>query len=198
MSDLPLLRFIPFRRSDIVALCRDGLAQDKARELQFDFAREKIEHYFQNDFHKIKQRLKDSYAPLDPDADTRMLEGLSEEDSSSSLVETLAEVLERANYEKVTDKALQRALKSSSLFQVRLFVDLNDFEEVLLYTRGASKRQETLSELFGLWRRKVRFTNYDRVLLYIRLKANVDSESTLGDCQPGSTILRLFQNSARS
>lgn len=194
MSDLPLLRFIPFRRSDIVALCRDGLAQDKARELQFDFAREKIEHYFQNDFHKIKQRLKDSYAPLDPDADTRMLEGLSEEDSSSSLVDTLAEVLERANYEKVTDKALQRALKSSSLFQVRLFVDLNDFEEVLLYTRGASKRQETLSELFGLWRRKVRFTNYDRVLLYIRLKANVDSESTLGDCQPGSTILRLFQN----
>lgn len=194
MPELPLLRFIPFRRSDIVELCRAGLAQDEARARQFDAAREEIEYYFQNDFHQIKQQLKDAYAPLDPDADTRLLEGLRGEERSSSLVDTLAEVLERANYEKVTDKALQRALKSSSLFQVRLFVDLKDFEEVLLYTRGASKRQETLREFFGLWRRKVRFTNYDRVLLYIRLKSDVDSESTLGDCQPGSTILRLFQN----
>jgi hypothetical protein len=194
MSELPLLRFIPFRRSDIVALCRAGLARDEVKVSQFDVAKEQIEQYFQSDFHQIKQQLKDAYAPLDPDADTRMLEGLHGEERPSSLVETLAGVLERANYEKVTDKALQRALKSSSLFQVRLFVDLNDFEEVLLYTRGASKRQETLRELFGLWRREVRFTNYDRVLLYIRLKADVDSERTLGDCQPGSTILRLFQN----
>ena len=194
MSELPLLRFIPFRRSDVVALCRAGLAQDEDRAQQFDAAKEKIEYYFQGDFHRIKQQLKDAYAPLDPDADTRMLESIRAEERPSSLVETLAGVLERANYEKVTDKALQRALNSSSLFQVRLFVDMNDFEEVLLYTRGASKRQETLSELFGLWHRKVRFTNYDRVLLYIRLKADVDSESTLGDCRPGSTILRLFQN----
>ena len=194
MSELPLLRFIPFRRSDVVALCSAGLAQNEARAHQFDVAKEKIETYFQRDFHQIKQQLKDAYAPLDPDADTRMLESIRVEESPSDLVETLAGVLERANYEKVTDKALQRALNSSSLFQVRLFVDMNDFEEVLLYTRGASKRQETLRELFGLWRRKVRFTNYDRVLLYIRLKDDVDSESTLGDCQPGSTILRLFQN----
>jgi hypothetical protein len=194
MSELPLLRFIPFRRSDVVALCRAGLAQDEVGMQHFDVAKEKIEHYFQGDFHQIKQQLKDAYAPLDPDADTRMLESVRGQEGSSNLVEMLAEVLERANYEKVTDKALQRALKTSSLFQVRLFVDLNDFEEVLLYTRGASKRQETLRELFGLWRTKVRFTNYDRVLLYIRLKDDVDSENTLGDCQPGSTILRLFQN----
>jgi len=194
MPELPLLRFIPFRRSDVVALCQAELAQDETRAQQFELAREKIEHYFQSDFHQIKQQLKDAYAPLDPDADTRMLEGLRGEDRPSDLVETLAGVLERANYEKVTDKALQRALNSSSLFQVRLFVDLNDFEEVLLYTRGASKRQATLRELFGLWRRKVRFTNYDRVLLYIRFKTDVDSESTLGDCHPGSTMLKLFQN----
>lgn len=194
MSELPKLRFIPFRRSDLVALCKTGLAQDEAKALQFDLARDKIEHYFQHDFHQIKQQLKDSYAPLDPDADTRLLQGLRGDATPSGLADSLANVLERANYEKVTDSGLQRALNTSSLFQVRLFVDMNDFEEVLLYTRGASSRQETLRELFGLWRRTVRFTNYDRVLLYIRLKPDVDSDSTLGDCQPGSTILKLFQN----
>jgi hypothetical protein len=121
------------------------------------------------------------------------VESLSGQKESSELVEILAQLLERANYEKVSDKSLQRALKLSSLFQVRLYVDLDDFEAVLLYTRGASKREETLKELFGLWRRKVRFTNYDRVLMYIRLKSDMDSESALGDCQPGSTILKLFQ-----
>ena len=194
MSDLPPLRFIPFRRSDIVRLC---LAEDvlgEAGKQQFRRAQERIETHFQHEFHQIKQALKDAYAPLDPDADTRVVSTLSEQKGSSGLVETLARLLERANYEKVSDKGLQRALNLSSLFQVRLYVDLDDFEEVLLYTRGASKREDTLKEFFGLWRRKVRFTNYDRVLMYIRLKSDMDSESALGDCQPGSTILKLFQN----
>lgn len=194
MPELPRLRFIPVRRSDVIALCKAEIAHDDVRSREFELAIEKIECYFQREFHQIKQQLKDIYAPLDPDADTRLLQGLHTDVEPSALADTLALVLERANYEKVTEKALQRALKSSSLFQVRLFVDLDDFEEVLLYTRGASERQETLRELFGLWRRTVRFTNYDRVLLYIRLKADVDEESTLGECQPGSTILRLFQN----
>jgi hypothetical protein len=194
MSDLPLLRFIPFRRSDIIRLClAEGVLEDTG-EQQFRRAQEKIEKHFQHEFHQIKQALKDAYAPMDPDADTRVVETLSEQDGSSSLIESLAQLLERANYEKVGEKGLQRALNTSSLFQVRLYVDLDDFDEVLLYTRGASQREEVLREFFGLWHRKVRFTNYDRVLLYIRLKSDVDSESALGDCQPGSTMLKLFQN----
>ncbi|MEP0203075.1 MAG: TMEM143 family protein [Halioglobus sp.] len=194
MSELPLLRFIPFRRSDLVQLCSEQGSLEEHRHQQFLLAREKLERHFRNEFHDIKQTLKDVYAPLDPDADTRATTKLDTQTPSSDLQGMLADVLERANYEQVTDKGLQRALKSSSLFQVRLFVDLDDFEEVLLYTRGATEREETLRELFGLWRRKVRFTNYDRVLLYIRLKDDVDADSTLGDCQPGSTVLRLFQN----
>lgn len=194
MTDLPRVRFIPFRRSDIVRLClRDGQL-DESGERQFLQAQAKLEHYFQGEFHRIKQEIKDLYAPLDPDADTRLVDALKGERAPSGLVEALAQVLERANYEKISDRELQRAFHSSSLFQVRLYVDLSDFDEVLLYTRGPGKREETLKELFGLWRRKVRFTNYDRVLLFIRLKSDVDTESTLGDCQPGSTILKLFQN----
>jgi hypothetical protein len=194
MPELPLLRFIPFRRSDIVRLCLSESALDDEGQQQFRRAYEKIERHFQDEFHRIKQELKDTYAPLDPDADTRVVEALKNQGGPAPLADTLARVLERANYEKVGDKGLQRALQSSSLFQVRLYVDLNDFDEVLLYTRGASKREETVRELFGLWRKKVRFTNYERVLLYIRLKSDVDSASALGDCQPGSTILKLFQN----
>jgi len=194
MTELPLLRFIPYRRSDIVRMCLSGGRLDQAGERRFLQARDKIENYFQRDFHLVKQQLKEAYAPLDPDADTRVVEELRDPEAAQGLLATMAGVLERANYEKVTEEALRRALKSSSLFQVRLYVDLNDFEEVMLYTRGASRRQETLRELFGLWKRTVSFTNYERVLLYIRFKPEIDSDSALGECQPGSSMLKLFQN----
>jgi hypothetical protein len=193
-QELPLLSFIPFRRTDVVAmLLADGTlsTEDKARFLQ---AKDRIESYFQQEFYQIKQQLKDVYAPLDPDADTRLVAEFRQPEAAVGLSQMLEEVLGRANYEKVTNKGLKKALRSHSLFQVRLHLELDDFEEVLLYTRGASRREETLREFFGLWRRRVKFTNYDRVVLYIRLKEDIDSESTLGVCQPGSTMLKLFQN----
>ena len=194
MDELPLLRFIPFRRADIEAMCLSEGQLTQSQQQRFTQARQQIETHFQHDFHSIKQQLKDAYAPLDPDADTRVVKELRKERAPQDLIATLGQVLDRANYEKVTEKGLQKALRSSSLFQVRLYVDLKDFEEVLLYTRGAAKREETLREFFGLWRRKVRFTNFERVVLYIRFKDDVDADSALGDCPPGSTMLKLFQN----
>ena len=194
MMELPLLRFIPFRRSDIIAMCLAEGGLDERDRTRFEQACALIEDTFQREFHDTRQRIKDVYAPMDPDADTRLVTEFREAAGKTELSQMLGEVLERANYEKVTDKDLQRALKASSLFQVRLYVDMDDFDEVLLYTRGASPREETLRELFGLWRRQVRFTNYDRVLLYIRFKDEIDSNSALGACEGGSTMLKLFQN----
>lgn len=153
-----------------------------------------VEEYFQQDFYAVKQQLKEAYSTLDPDTDTRLIAGLHDNKPEGDLSEMLEQTLTRANYEKVTEKGLQKALRSSSLFQVRLVVDLKDFEEVLLYTRGLSIREEELREFFGLWKRKIRFRNFDRVVLYIRSKNDVDSESALGYCPPGSTMLKLFQN----
>lgn len=194
MDELPLLRFIPFRRADIDDMCLSGGHLTAALQQSFTRARDKIQEHFQRDFHQVKQQLKEAYAPLDPDADTRALPEFRKDSAPKELVSALEQTLGRANYEKVTDKELTKALRSASLFQVRLYVDLKDFQEVLLYTRGASRRQETVRELFGLWRRKIEFTNFDRVLVYIRFKDDVDSDSALGDCPPGSTMLKLFQN----
>ena len=193
-AELPPFRFIPYRRADLVAMLRDKGSLPAAAEAQFEQASKQIEEHFQREFHQIKQQLKDAYAPVDPDADTRRVEVIDEPAAAPELPVLLQQVLERANYEKVGDKGLQKALNTSSLFQVRLVVDLGDFQEVLLYTRGASVREETLSEFFGLWSRQVRFTNYDRVVLYIHLKEDIDNDSTLSDCPPGSTLLKLFQN----
>ena len=129
-SDGAGLRFIPFRRRDIVAMCRrDGGSRPEQAQRDFAAASALIERHFQSEFHQIKQQLKDAYAPLDPDADTRSVTlagtaldpaartGCGSDTSSSpgrdpaeeappELMANLERVLDRANYEKVSGKAL--------------------------------------------------------------------------------------------
>lgn len=195
MSDLPLLEFIPFRRTDILRMCIEEARLEAGPQEQFLRAAASIEKHFQHEFYVLKQQLKDAYAPLDPDADTRTAAGLEDgQDKGVGLVSTIEQIFTRANYVKITKQDLQRAFHSASLFHVRLYVDINDFEEVLLYYRGAEQREEEMRSWFGLRRKTARFINYERVVLYIRFKEDIDPDSTLGDCRPGSTMLKLFQN----
>ncbi len=175
-------------------MCRDEGSLDAEQTQLFERGCARIETAFQGEFAAIRQQLKEAYAPLDPDADTREVEAYREEGASADLARQLASVLDRANYEQVSDEALQSAFRTASLFQLRLDVDLDDFAEVLLFTRGASRRDEEVPLFAGLWKRKVTFTNFERVVLYIRFRDDADTSSTLGGCQPGSTMLKLFQN----
>ncbi len=194
MNELPLLRFIPYRVRDVAAMClAEGRLDPEGRD-RFASGRLRMESHFREEFCRLRQQLKDAYGPLDPDADTRVVEAFREPDASGSLAPLLEQVLDRANYEKQNREQVKHALTRASLFPVQLYVDVDDFEEVLLYTRGASHRREDVSKLFGLWRETVEFVNFDRVVLYLRFKEDVDAESTLGGCQPGSTMLKLFQN----
>jgi hypothetical protein len=194
MSKLPKLRFIPFRRTDLVHMCLAGEELNEQQQNDFAAGLNKIESYFQSEFHQIKQELKHAYSPLDPDADTRTVEEFRDEQAADRLAILIEQILDRANYERVSRAELELAFDKTSLFSLKLHVDLNEFEEALLFTRGASSRREEITQLFGLWRRQVEFVNYDRVVLYLRFKDSIDPESTLGGCQPGSTMIKLFQN----
>ena len=194
MKELPRLRFIPFRRKDLLQMClAEGRLDPQGRE-RLDSAMQCIESAFLLEFSELRTALKDAYGPLDPDADTRVVEAYRDPGAADSLAALLTQMLERANYDRVTREHVERALQKSSMFKVQLYVDMDDFREALLYTRGATVRTEEVSRFFGLGREEIEFINFDRVVLYIRFKDEVDTESTLGGCQPGSTMLKLFQN----
>ncbi|MGD9279016.1 MAG: TMEM143 family protein, partial [Desulfobacterales bacterium] len=71
------------------------------------------------------------------------------------------------------------------------------FEEVLFYQRGESTKKETLVKFFGLKKEPITFTNYERVVIYIKFKKkdyfNAKKQKNLY-FTPGSTIIKLFQN----
>lgn len=186
-------RFIPYRKRDVVEMClHDGTLtgqEEDFRQLYF-----MLSSIFHCEFQQVSEALKDSYATIDPDSDTLRYdrtEALTELD----FVVLLNGLLEKANYERISQDELNKAMNEASLFKIRLHVAFEDFSEVLLFCRGVSEREETISSFFGLFTKKIRFTNYDRVVLYIRFDDDyIQSHGQLPLCKPGATLLKLFQN----
>ncbi len=186
-------RYIPYRKHDLVEMC----LQESALSGQEDAFRQlysMLSSVYHFEFHQVVESLKDSYAPFDPDADTRKYDN-PREPATLNFVELLEGVLEKANYEAISQVDLNQALNEASLFRIRLHVDFDDFAEVLLFCRGVSQREETISSWFGLVKKKICFTNYDRVVLYLRFRDDyVEAGQHMPRCKPGATLLKLFQN----
>jgi len=192
-------RFIPFRKQDIVDMCSDELANgsEQTSFKQFCDLLASLIHY---DYHATLESLKNNYAPFDPNSDTRSLAPVSEDQKAQcqrEFAKDFAKVLNAANFEVITNQDLQDALNEESLFKVRLEVEFDDFEEVVFYRRGESQLTETLTSFWGLRKKKLHFTNYDRVAVFIRFKDKAyfeaKNKTPLG-FEPSSTIVKLFQN----
>ena len=192
-------RFIPFRKQDIVDMCSDELANgsEQTSFKQFCDLLASLIHY---DYHATLESLKNNYAPFDPNSDTRSLAPVSNDQKAQcqrEFARDFAKVLNAANFEVITNQDLQDALNEESLFKVRLEVEFDDFEEVVFYRRGESQLTETITSFWGLRKKKLHFTNYDRVAVFIRFKdkAHFDAKNkTPLGFEPSSTIVKLFQN----
>ena len=81
------------------------------------------------------------------------------------------------------------------MFKISLHVDFDDFSEVSLFARGESVRNETVSSWFGLRKTSVEFVNYERVVVYLRIRDDFEhSKQDFASCRAGATLLKLFRN----
>ena len=197
-------RFIPFRRTSIVTMCADDLPEQE-RESFLAFT-ELLASLLHQEFRTRLEALKDTYQPFNPNTDTRTLVELGpaeREAAEQRLVDELTALAEDANFERISTDDLDRAFTEESLVKVRLEADFDDFEQVVFYRRGAHTRQEQVKHLFGLRRRTIEFTDYAKVLVYVRFK-DADHFEAQGRAvdklpfTPGSTIIKLFQDVPRA
>jgi len=192
-------RFIPYRKQDIIEMCVRELTRNNSAVSFRQFC-DLLSNSLHVEYHQTLESLKNDYAPFDPNADTKQLEPYTPEQKlqcQANFADNFARVLNAANYEKITDQDLQDALTEESLFKVRLEVEFDDFEQVVFYRRGESQLTETITSLFGLRKQTINFTNYDRVAIFITFKDKVHFDGknkTLFGFEPGSTIVKLFQN----
>ena len=191
-------RFIPFRKHDIINLCQAYLGEPQSASfMEFATLLQSVTHY---QYHELLESLKNNYAPFDPNSDTRTLTPITNEQRASyqsAFAKNFATVLNAANFETITNQDLQDALNEESLFKVRLAVEFDDFAEVVFYRRGESQKTETLRSFWGLKKKQIQFTNYDRVAIFIRFKDEqyfLEKGKMPVGFEPNSTIVKLFQN----
>lgn len=190
------LRFIPFRKVDVIEMCLSTGDLDKQQRQQFRQMASMIQKLFHVSFQARIESLKSSFAGINPDSDTVKVDLPSTmHHDDLSFVAQLESLLNKANYEKVTEQTLKQALCHDSLMKVRLQVDFSDFSEVLLFARGERETEETITTLWGLRKTKIRFINYDRVVIYIRFNEHIEEKrQQTFNLQPGGVILKLFKN----
>jgi hypothetical protein len=199
---VPAGRFIPFRQADLIDLLvsDDRLPVDDAA--RFRALTSLLDATFHVEFREHLERLKHAYAPFAHDPDTRTVrtyDAAERAKAQQDLLHGLEELLEHANFERIDEEEIHRAFEEESLLKVRVEVDLDDFEHMLIFRRGETQRTREISTWKGLRRSVVSFTNYEKVLVFVTFK---DAEHfASGDIDvddlaftPGSTVLKLFQD----
>ncbi|HDN27007.1 MAG TPA: hypothetical protein ENG03_07925, partial [Thioploca sp.] len=136
----PLERFIPIGRQGIVAdllAAPHWSAEDKKQFEEFCQIFTALYHY---KFQVHLEELKRCYTPFNPDTDIVTQREYSKEEKqqlSGSLVEEMRRLINNANYEELTNEALDDAMNTESFYGVSVAVDLEDFEKLIVYYRGS-------------------------------------------------------------
>src|SRR5947208_14990326 len=99
--------FIPIRVTDLVEhLCREsgpspGQVLSDAEQPQFRRFARAVSYHLHSIYLGELRRLKDAYAPFDPDADPKPLAPLSDDERAAALdrlFDTFVHLMQRANY----------------------------------------------------------------------------------------------------
>ena len=119
--------------------------------------------------------LEQSYEPFSPDSDllkTRSYSGEERLVLQRRLVAQMADLLEQANFTRVDPANVHFILTKESAYGLDLQVDLDAFEEVLIYYRGATtvtERRRDVRRAYMRWK-EVRVPVFQRMLLLFKLK----------------------------
>ncbi|MPY99166.1 MAG: DUF3754 domain-containing protein [Actinophytocola sp.] len=191
--------FIPFRKRTVIALCADELPDaDRKPFLAFTEILASLLHHR---FRARIEELKDAYHAFDPDVDARTSEPVTtaeRDEAKRKLVDGLTALAEDANFTLVSDEEFSRAVSDHSLLKVRMEVDHDAIEDVLIYRRGATNRTATVPHWFGLRRKTVEFVSYDKVLIYVAFPEDMgDAERDELPFEPGAVMIKLFQDVPR-
>ena len=180
---------IPLSKEEILSQFISELADsDKSDGKKFFML---IKNQIHLDFHQILEELDQSYKPLNPNISNKTA---STELNSSTFTEHLKYALTKANYKALEQTELNDALAAESLFKIRLYVDFNDYQQTVLFTRGETIRKEEVA-LFGrFFKRKIEFNNYDSVVMFLHLKNEIVDATLQESCIPGSVVLKMFHN----
>lgn len=167
--------YIPLRKSDLVGL----LLSDKKLPLD---AREDFKQFcklisavFHFEYLERLERLKDAFAPFDPDAQTRPLKPFTLDQKEKKLDQLFTEftsLMERANFKELTTADVEAAMEGgASDWGINMEVDFKVFERYKIFMRGEGKVTRIKKHPIFFWKQTEKKVDaYGRLVLMLKLR----------------------------
>jgi hypothetical protein len=188
--------FIPLRKSDLFELlCRDKKLSASERESFRSFC-VLVSSVFHFEYFKQLEELKNAYAPFDPDADTKTLNPVADEErrkDEEQLFERFGALMERANFKRLTQEEVQRALQEvATVSGIHTHVDLSLFEHLGIFVRGDVMGRIPHRSWRKLWRKEERQVPlYQRLVLIVKLRPHKRLDR---DIDTSRVYLKVFKD----
>jgi hypothetical protein len=187
--------FIPLRKADLRQRLLDDSILTSTQRQQLEHFCKLLEAAVHYDYAQLLEQLKDSYAPFDPDADTRRQSRLPEaqrDERADDFFHSFIDMVDRANFQSVPHEQLTAALDQASAFGVNLVVDFGVFQRLEIFARGNAVTKKRLPWSWLHWSsRTVEVPVYQRLVLAFCLKQH----AKLGrDVDTDTIYLKLFKD----
>jgi len=146
-------------------------------------------HY---EFHDREQQLSELWDRVGDD-----------QEAAGAVTAELTGLLDAGNYTAVTMAELDDALEQESLIPLRLEVDMDDYDEVLVYRRGSHQKTVKISKLKGLRSKDLTMTVDEEVVVHTRVKPqswfdSQEIEAEERNLTPGHVSIKQFQSVPRA
>jgi hypothetical protein len=187
--------YIPLRPADLVRKLADDPAVTIFEREEFRQFCQLVEATIHHEYHDRLRAMKEAYAPFDPDSDAAATPKPSAEQRSAHcrrLFEQFDELLQRANYRRLSRAQLEEALRTPSDDGLSLSLDLAIFERLEIYTRGDCRLPRTSRSWRSLWKEEQKLVpTYRRLAIIFRLKQLTPHTGSL---DTGAVVLKLFKD----
>jgi Protein of unknown function (DUF3754) len=166
--------YLPLRKSDLIdLLCAepDLAAEDRDRFARFCGL---IVDTFHAQYQRHLEKLKRAYAPFDPDSDAVPLKQLTDEERQQALDDLFNEftwLMERANFRRLGEEAVEEALHGVTEWGVPMDVDLGVFDRYAIFARGDTMGKRYRRGWWGFGRlEEVEVPVYQRLVMIMKLR----------------------------
>jgi len=204
METLARERYIPQRVGSII----DGLSAipflQSSEEAEFRGLARLLSALYHYDFYDREQELVAAWERLEAanqpgPANHTAAKIEAHRADEQQLTGELTGLLHAANYSSLTVAEIAAAFENESLVPLRLEVDLDDYNELLVYHRGTYETSVELPRWKGLRREQRTFSVDERVVVHTRIKspewfAQKGIDPAERNLVPGSIALKQFQD----
>lgn len=171
------MRFIPVSQQELVngLLASTDGSLDKDNKANFQEFAALLQALYQSRYFERYEMLKKYYQPFNPDQDVTSIAYLTDVTKANyqkNLFENIKILLQQANYDELNEDLINEALSNEVSKNLSIDVEMEDFEQVLVFVRGHSVQETQKRHWRTLFLTKIphRVSIYRRLCVVFRFR----------------------------